>query len=185
MSPLYVLLKVSKGSPVHSASIDEDFAVVAFAPEGGDGETELMFLLSLKFCGVVCQASLEGSVSGLAALAGGTVVASLGGAVVQFRATELPRSLDGAIGGLLPAGGGERRSRRKSGGRSSDMAVRMPDAVSSSVTLYTRMPGMFKNRDVAGLEKVLRGGEEVPELLLLAAIEFLLKCPEQVKRFRS
>ncbi len=175
------LPKVKQGSPIHVAYLDGEFTVVTMVTK--DKESSVLFLLSLKYSCVICKSDLAAkNVSGLAVL-GNRILVSADGKVLHLQAAELPRSLDsmiGMLGGGGGAGAGGQRGRRQSGGGGSSAVVRRPGSISCSVGLYRTLPRLFKKRDIEGLEKILRSSssEEIPELLLLASIEFLLKCPD-------
>ncbi len=172
--------------PLFARALGDDFAAVIYSPDKSLGN--VLRILSLRFGSAVCELDLgRGDVlSGMATLGKSKIfLSTAGGSVQQVNASDLPSSLDSMIG-ILGGSKAQRRGFETEGGEASKL-VRGANVVSGSVGLYHLLPKMFRDHDVDGVAKILlyQKNEEIPELLLLACVEFLIKTPDKAFKSKS
>ncbi len=149
------------------ASIDEEYGVLAVSTK--------LHLINFRFYSTIFSLDLENQLISLAVLNDKIFFATNEG-VQLVSAVNLPRSLDGLLGLL----GGKSSESKDSPTKSKTETMTAVNAVSFSAKLYTTVPNMLRSKNLNGIEKLLLSDKaaEIPELLLLAIIEYLLKCPD-------
>ncbi len=182
---------------IRLVSLDPDFAVACGRDRDDRKGSSRILLISLVFSSVVHSIILDGNRTGKMCSCLGRIFLYSDRQVTMVSAADLPRSLDEMIAGtwcsyealmiaLTEAStvSGKVKSSSTMGSTqvkpsgTSNVKVKLRNEVSRSVELYKALPELFDKQDVKALGEILDNENDIPELLLLSAIEVLFNIPE-------
>lgn len=159
---------VKPNSKVITASGNPDVVAIL----GEDGQNKMRFTLcSIKFSAVLLSEVVAKSGSklanfGLACANQNRFFIRHDQTVSQLTISDLPRSLDCMIGLLMP--------KASTNGQVGNGINAAKSEASNAMQLYEQLPKLLRKKDLKAIEQILEMESDIPELLLLSIIEFLL-----------